>query len=62
MGGFNNEIELTSNSKVYALGDILEGVPELTPVAQKSANFLARRISAKKNVFQNNSIYVKNFN
>ncbi len=50
MGGFNNETELTSNLNVYAVGDILEGMPELTPVAQKSAEFIARRIKAKKNV------------
>jgi len=30
------------------LGDILENVPELTPVAAKSAVFLARRLAMKK--------------
>ena len=43
LGGFG-EVEKTSVPNIYALGDVLNGVPELTPVAAKSGQFLARRI------------------
>lgn len=33
IGGNDNEIEKTSVKNVYAIGDVLEGIPELTPVA-----------------------------
>lgn len=33
---------------MYAIGDVLEGVPELTPVAAKSGLLLARRLAAEK--------------
>mmetsp|Transcript_5574 Transcript_5574/g.5296 ORF Transcript_5574/g.5296 Transcript_5574/m.5296 type:complete len:287 (+) Transcript_5574:821-1681(+) len=38
------EPERTCVDQIYALGDILEGVPELMPVAQKSGTLLAHRI------------------
>ena len=37
-------MERSSVDHIYAIGDVLEGVPELMPVAQKSGKLLARRI------------------
>jgi len=37
-------MERSSIDHIYAVGDVLEGVPELMPVAQKSGRLLARRI------------------
>lgn len=42
--GRQDEPERTCVDQIYALGDILEGVPELMPVAQKSGRLLAHRI------------------
>ncbi|XP_037589962.1 thioredoxin reductase 3 [Cebus imitator] len=39
-----NDVEQTSVPYVYAVGDILEGKPELTPVAIQSGKLLARRL------------------
>lgn len=38
--------ELTSCPHIYAIGDIVEGRPELTPVAIKAGKLLARRLFA----------------
>lgn len=40
-----NDMELTSVPHVYAIGDDLEGKPELTPVAIQAGKLLARRLS-----------------
>lgn len=48
IGGFQDEAEQTSVENIYALGDILENIPELTPVASKSAVLLAKRIAIRK--------------
>jgi len=42
--GRKEEIERSSIDNIYAVGDVLEGVPELMPVAQKSGKLVARRI------------------
>lgn len=42
--GRAGETERSSVDHIYAVGDILEGVPELMPVAQKSGKNLAFRI------------------
>ncbi|KAM6161527.1 thioredoxin reductase 3 isoform 2-T2 [Erethizon dorsatum] len=39
-----NDVEQTSVPHVYAIGDILEGKPELTPVAIQAGKLLARRL------------------
>ncbi|XP_075852065.1 thioredoxin reductase 3 [Microcebus murinus] len=39
-----NDVEQTNVSYVYAVGDILEGKPELTPVAIQAGKLLARRL------------------
>ncbi|XP_045390223.1 thioredoxin reductase 3 isoform X3 [Lemur catta] len=39
-----NDVEQTNVSYVYAIGDILEGKPELTPVAIQAGKLLARRL------------------
>jgi len=39
--GKTSELEQTSVQGLYAIGDIVEGVPELMPVAQKSGKKLA---------------------
>lgn len=44
MVGRDAERERTSVDHIYAIGDVLEGVPELMPVAQKSGKLLAHRI------------------
>ncbi|EGR30338.1 thioredoxin reductase 2, putative [Ichthyophthirius multifiliis] len=47
-GNFNN-YEQTSIQNIFAVGDILEGVPELTSTAQMSSRLLAHRIYGYKN-------------
>lgn len=47
--------EQTNISNIYAIGDILEGKPELTPVAIQAGNLLAKRL------FSNSTLRVKNF-
>lgn len=42
--------EQTSVSNIYAVGDIVKGKPELTPVAIKAGVFLARRLAGKSDV------------
>ena len=42
--GRKEEPERTSIDHIYALGDVVEGVPELMPVAQKSGKLLAHRL------------------
>lgn len=42
--GRKEEPERTCVDNIYALGDILEGVPELMPIAQKSGKLLAHRL------------------
>lgn len=42
--GRAHEMERSSVDNIYAIGDILEGVPELMPVAQKSGKLIAHRI------------------
>jgi thioredoxin reductase (NADPH) len=44
IGGFG-EAEKTSVDNIYAIGDVLDKVPELTPVASKSGQFLAKRLA-----------------
>ncbi|XP_062963588.1 thioredoxin reductase 3 [Cynocephalus volans] len=39
-----NDVEQTSVPYVYAVGDVLEGKPELTPVAIQAGRLLARRL------------------
>ncbi|XP_058534920.1 thioredoxin reductase 3 [Ochotona princeps] len=39
-----NDVEQTSVPYVYAVGDVLEGKPELTPVAIQAGKLLARRL------------------
>ena len=48
-----NDEEQTNVPYVYAVGDILEGKPELTPVAIQAGKLLARRL------FGGSSIKVK---
>lgn len=44
-----NEREETSVSNVYAVGDVIEGKPELTPVAIHAGRLLARRLFGDSN-------------
>lgn len=37
-------MERSSVDNIYAIGDVLEGVPELMPVAQKGGKLIAHRI------------------
>ena len=39
-----DDCEQTSVPNIYAVGDILEGKPELTPVAIQAGRLLARRL------------------
>jgi thioredoxin reductase (NADPH) len=41
-------VERTNVPHIYAVGDIVSGVPELQTVAAKSGKFLAHRISHRK--------------
>jgi thioredoxin reductase (NADPH) len=45
--GREGEMERSNHDHIYALGDILEGVPELQTVAAKSGRILANRIAAR---------------
>ena len=45
--GRPNEKERTNIDHIYAVGDIVEGVPELMPVAQKSGKLLAHRLKLR---------------
>lgn len=42
--GREEERERSNIDHIYAVGDVLDGVPELMPVAQKSGKLLAHRI------------------
>jgi len=42
-----NEEDETSNENIMAIGDVVEGRPELTPVAIKLGVYLARRLGGK---------------
>lgn len=42
--GRENEKERTNVDHIYAVGDVVQGVPELMPVAQKSGKLVAHRI------------------
>lgn len=46
--GREGEKERTNVDNIYAVGDILEGVPELMPVAARAGKFLAHRLAARK--------------
>mmetsp|Transcript_100455 Transcript_100455/g.138424 ORF Transcript_100455/g.138424 Transcript_100455/m.138424 type:complete len:217 (+) Transcript_100455:657-1307(+) len=43
----DKEVERTNFDNIYAVGDIVEGVPELMPVAQQSGKLLAKRIAMR---------------
>ena len=45
--GREAEPERTNIDHIYAVGDCVQGVPELMPVAQKSGKLLAYRIAAR---------------
>lgn len=45
--GRKDEPERTNIDHIYAIGDVIEGVPELMPVAQKSGKLLANRINER---------------
>ncbi|CAD8124401.1 unnamed protein product [Paramecium sonneborni] len=44
IGNLNGEIERTEIENIFAIGDVVNGIPELTPVASKSGQLLAKRI------------------
>lgn len=50
--GRPGEIERTSVDHIYAVGDIVHGVPELMPVAQKSGKLLANRVYHRLNTLK----------
>ena len=43
----SEERERTNIDHIYAVGDVVLGVPELMPVAQKSGKLLAHRVSLR---------------
>ena len=45
--GRSGERERTNVDHIYAVGDVVLGVPELMPVAQKSGKLLAHRLSLR---------------
>jgi len=46
----HNELERTSVDNIYAIGDVLDGKPELTPVAIQAGKLLARRLAGTSEV------------
>ena len=62
--GRHDEKERTNIDHIYAVGDVLEDVPELMPVAQKSGKLLAHRIhdriigeKSEKEIMKNSTDY-----
>lgn len=53
VGGHKDEFEKTSVDHIYAVGDCLDKVPELTPIAQKSGQNLAKRLYLRINQKEN---------
>lgn len=49
LGGSNGEPDLTTVDTIYAIGDVLEGAPELTPTAIKNGVAVANKIFKKLN-------------
>jgi thioredoxin reductase (NADPH) len=47
-GKFNAELEQLNVPNIYAIGDVLEGKPELTPVAIQAGILLAQRLFGNK--------------
>lgn len=47
VGGNQGEPDLTAVPSIYAIGDVLEGAPELTPTAIKSGVSVAKKIAKK---------------
>ena len=45
-----NASELSSSNNIYAIGDVLDGKPELTPVAIQAGKLLARRLAGTSEV------------
>mmetsp|Transcript_28545 Transcript_28545/g.42186 ORF Transcript_28545/g.42186 Transcript_28545/m.42186 type:complete len:634 (-) Transcript_28545:294-2195(-) len=48
-GKILTEFEQSSTPNIYAVGDVMEGCPELTPVAIQAGQLLARRLFASDN-------------
>eukprot|EP01124_Arcella_intermedia_P020358 TRINITY_DN2782_c0_g1_i2.p1 TRINITY_DN2782_c0_g1~~TRINITY_DN2782_c0_g1_i2.p1 ORF type:complete len:901 (-),score=193.98 TRINITY_DN2782_c0_g1_i2:2153-4855(-) len=48
-----DDSDRTNVPHIYALGDVAEGRPELTPVAVQAGEYLARRLFAKSTVLMN---------
>ena len=56
----SQEVEKTNIDNIYALGDVVEGLPELTSTATKMGWHLARRIVEElgKGKFSQNKKYI----
>ena len=50
--------EQTSAPHIYAIGDVLKGKDELTPVAIQAGRLLARRLYGSGRLEVSNSIYI----
>ena len=46
----HNELERTSVDNIYAVGDVLDGKPELQPTAVQAGKLLARRLAGTSEV------------
>jgi len=44
-GGHDSQMELTSSKSIYAIGDVLDGAPELTPTATMSGVQVAKKVA-----------------
>lgn len=53
-----NDVEQTNVPYVYAVGDVLEGKPELTPIAVQAGKLLARRLFGGRLEKVSSSCYV----
>lgn len=51
LGGVGDQMEQTSASTIYAIGDVLEGVPELTPTASMCGVQVAKRVAQRLGKF-----------
>jgi len=56
-GKLNVNNEQTNISHIFAIGDIVNGTPELTPVAIQAGNLLAKRLFNNSNILMDYILY-----
>lgn len=57
IGGYMNEVERTNVPNIYAVGDALDKILELQPVASKGGKFLAKRVHLRKRNIKDRKLF-----